>query len=91
MVEFKDFSRPLGDFPVIFKADLIFKYFSRKPSFQACANPESSNLAVLFKETLETLEILLICSSVCWVIFHDFFLSADCFSKLTFSKNHLRN
>ena len=30
--EFKDFSRPLNDFPVLFKADLIFKDFSRKPS-----------------------------------------------------------
>ena len=29
---FKDFSRPLSDFPVLFKADLIFKDFSRKPS-----------------------------------------------------------
>ena len=28
--EFKDFSRPLSDFPVLFKADLIFKDFSRK-------------------------------------------------------------
>ena len=35
--------RPLSDFPVLFKADLIFKDFLRKPSkfksFQACANP----------------------------------------------------
>ena len=30
--EFKDYSRPLSDFPVLFKADLIFKDFSRKPS-----------------------------------------------------------
>ena len=30
--EFKDFSRPLSDFPVLFKVDLIFKDFSRKPS-----------------------------------------------------------
>ena len=29
IVEFKDFSRPLSDFPVLFKADLIF---SSKPS-----------------------------------------------------------
>ena len=40
--EFKDFSRPLHDLPVLFKAYLIFKDFSRKPSkfksFQACAN-----------------------------------------------------
>ena len=32
IVEFKVFSRFLSDFPVLFKADLIFKYFSRKPS-----------------------------------------------------------
>ena len=32
MEEFKDFSRPLSYFPVLFKADLIFKDFSRKPS-----------------------------------------------------------
>ena len=31
-VEFKDFSRLLNDFPVLFKADLIFKDISRKPS-----------------------------------------------------------
>ena len=32
IVEFNDFSRLLSDFPVLFKADLIFKDFSRKPS-----------------------------------------------------------
>ena len=41
--EFKHFSRPLRDFPVLFKADLIFKDFSRNTSklkyFQACVNP----------------------------------------------------
>ena len=41
--EFKDFSRPLSDFPVLFKADLIFKDFSRKPSkfkyFSSMWNP----------------------------------------------------
>ena len=30
IVEFKDFSRLLSDFPVLFKVDLIFKDFSRK-------------------------------------------------------------
>ena len=30
--KFKDFSRHLSDFPVLFKADIIFKDFSRKPS-----------------------------------------------------------
>ena len=30
--EFKDFSRHLSDFPVLFKAYLFFKDFSRKPS-----------------------------------------------------------
>ena len=32
IVEFKDCSRFLSDFPVLFKADLIFKDFSRKLS-----------------------------------------------------------
>ena len=32
IVEFKDLSRLLSDFPVLFKADLILKDFSRKPS-----------------------------------------------------------
>ena len=31
-IEFKDFSGHLSDFPVLFKAYLIFKDFSRKPS-----------------------------------------------------------
>ena len=31
-IEFKDFSRSLSDFPVLFKAYLIFKDFLRKPS-----------------------------------------------------------
>ena len=48
IVEFKDFSRLLSYFPVHFKADLIFKDFSRKPSkfsstFQACANPVNNS------------------------------------------------
>ena len=34
--EFKDFSRSFSDFPVLFKADLIFKDFSRKPSKFKC-------------------------------------------------------
>ena len=41
--EFKDFSRLLSDFPVLFKADLIFKDFQESTlnssTFQACANP----------------------------------------------------
>ena len=32
IVEFKDFSRLLSDFSVLFKADLFFKDFSRKSS-----------------------------------------------------------
>ena len=32
IVEFKDFSRLLSDFPVLFKADLILKDFSSKAS-----------------------------------------------------------
>ena len=31
-IEFRDFSRPNSDFPILFKADLIYKDFSRKPS-----------------------------------------------------------
>ena len=30
--EFKDFSRHLSDFPLLFKTSFIFKDFSRKPS-----------------------------------------------------------
>ena len=30
--KFKNFSRHLGDFPVLFKPDIIFKDFSSKPS-----------------------------------------------------------
>ena len=44
MEEFKDFSRLLSDFPVLFNADLIFKEFSRKPSkfkyFSSLCDPE---------------------------------------------------
>ena len=32
MVEFREISRLLSDFPLLFKVDLIFKDFSRKPS-----------------------------------------------------------
>ena len=43
VVEFKDFSRLLSDFPALFKADLVFKDFQESPlnssTFQACANP----------------------------------------------------
>ena len=46
IVEFKNFSRLLSDFPVLFKADLIFMDISRSPlnssTFQACTNPISS-------------------------------------------------
>ena len=42
IVEFKNFSRLLSDFLVLFKANLIFKDLSRSPlnssTFQACAN-----------------------------------------------------
>ena len=43
IVEFKDFSMLLSDFQELYKADLIFKDFSRKHlnSFQASANPEA--------------------------------------------------
>ena len=43
-VEFKDFSRLLSDFLVLFTAVLIFKDFQESPlnssTFQACANPD---------------------------------------------------
>ena len=43
IVEFKDFSRLLSDFPVLFKADLISRTFQESPlnssTFQACVNP----------------------------------------------------
>ena len=42
IVEFKDFSRLLSDFPVLFEADLIFKNFQDSPlnssTCQACVN-----------------------------------------------------
>ena len=44
MVKFKDLSRPLGVFQVLFKANLIFKAFQDShvysSTFQACANPD---------------------------------------------------
>ena len=40
IIEFKEFSRLLNDFSVLFKAELIFKDFSRKPSKFNCVNPE---------------------------------------------------
>ena len=45
IVEFKDFSRLLSGFPVLFKADLFSRTFQESPlnssTFQACANPEN--------------------------------------------------
>ena len=47
MLKFKDFSRPLGVFQVLFRANLIFKDFSRQhvysSTFQACVNPALRN------------------------------------------------
>ena len=44
MVEFNDFARFLIDFPLFFKAGLIFNVFLVRPlnssTFQACANPD---------------------------------------------------
>ena len=44
IIEFKDFSRPLSDFPVLFKADSFSRTFQENPlnssTFQACGNPE---------------------------------------------------
>ena len=46
-VNFKDFSRPMRVFPVLFKANLIFKDFQDSPvyssTFQACVNPVICN------------------------------------------------
>ena len=47
MVKFKDFSRPLSVFQVLFKANLFSKDFSRQSciyssTFQACANPSKA-------------------------------------------------
>ena len=43
MVKFKDFSRPLSVFQVLFKANLIFKDFQDisvySSNFQVCVNP----------------------------------------------------
>ena len=43
MVKFKDFSRRLSVFPVLFKANLTFKDYKDSPvyssTFQACVNP----------------------------------------------------
>ena len=43
MVKFKDFSRPLNVFQVLFKVNFIFKAFQDSlvysSTFQACANP----------------------------------------------------
>ena len=48
--KFKDFSNHLSDFPVLFKADLIFKDFSRKPSkskyFSSMCEPCVSNKVI---------------------------------------------
>ena len=52
IVEFKDFSRLLSDFPVLLKADLIVKDFSRKPSkvkyFSSLCEPCLSLFVSLF-------------------------------------------
>ena len=52
--EFKGFSRLLSDFPVLFKADLIFKDFSRKPSkfkyFSSLWEPSSSTFEDRFSQ-----------------------------------------
>ena len=61
--EIKDFSRHLSDFPVLFKAYLIFKDFSRKPSkfkyfsslCEPCKPKEKHNGSVHFKTFVESL------------------------------------
>ena len=58
-VEFKDFSRLLSDFPVLFKADLILKDFSRKPSkfkyFSSLCEPWK--LTEVWRQTDRNLEL----------------------------------
>ena len=54
MVKFKDFSRPLSVFQVLFKASLIFKDFSRQSfifkDFSVCANGDTPHKGyVLYK------------------------------------------
>ena len=57
MVKFKDFSKPLSAFQILFKANLIFKDFTRQSCifryFKDCANPVthfSNNFLVLSQE-----------------------------------------
>ena len=52
-IEFKDFSRPLSDFPVLFKVYLISRTFQESPlnssTFQACANLDLLEAFVLMQ------------------------------------------
>ena len=49
----QELSWPLSDFPVLFKADLIFKDFSRKPSkfkhFSSLCEPCSKCIKIIIK------------------------------------------
>ena len=62
MVKFKDFSRPLGVFQVLFKVNLIFKDFSRQSCifkyfsslWEPCApekDPVDVDIKLQFKQT----------------------------------------
>ena len=61
MVKFKDFSRPLSVFPVLFKTYLILKDFSRKPSkfkyFSRLCEPSSHAKTQNFKTRLVPYDI----------------------------------
>ena len=52
MVKFKDFSKPLSVFQVLFKADFIVKDFQDSTvyssTFQACANPVFASMIKAF-------------------------------------------
>ena len=57
MVKFKEFSRPLSVFPVLFKANFIFMDFQDSPvyssTFQACANPDQATLLAVLSSMTE--------------------------------------
>ena len=76
IAEFKDFSRLLSDFPKLFKADLIFKDLTRKPSkFK------------YFSSLCEPFILININSLHAGPFFMFLLLSADFFQSYLFQKN----
>ena len=75
IVELKDFSRLFGGFLVLFKADLIFKVFSRKPSkskyFSSLCEPwfSTENFASFLREQ----KIVLLCTLIAYFFVTTFF------------------